>query len=105
RGVSFGGEEIISPDGESGTGLFSGPGGALKNNTRKGRPAPAVQTNDVVDPKAFSQQDATDKPSKTATERVATPIASALTPVKKDATAGFDDDAWDVKPAKQQSQH
>src|SRR4051794_36892945 len=31
RGVSFGGEEVISPDGESGGGLFSGPGGALRN--------------------------------------------------------------------------
>jgi hypothetical protein len=90
-------------DGEGGGGLFSGPGGALKNNTRKGRPAPAIQTNDVVDPKAFSQ-DASDKPMKTATERVVTPIASAPTPVKKDATAGFDDDAWDVKPAKEQPQ-
>jgi hypothetical protein len=90
-------------DGEGG-GLFSGPGGALKNNTRKGRPAPAVQTNDVVDPKAFSQQDTTDKASKTATGRVVTPIASAPNPVKKDAIAGFDDDAWDVKPAKQQPQ-
>ena len=57
RNVSFGGEEVI--DGESG-GLFSGPGGTLKNNTRKGRPAPAVQTNDIVDAdaeyKVFLQQ-------------------------------------------------
>jgi actin cytoskeleton-regulatory complex protein SLA1 len=99
RNASFGDGD---GDGEGGGGLFSGPGGALKNNTRKGRPAPTVQTNDVVDPKAFSQQDATDKPLKTANDRVATPIASAPTPVKKDATAGFDDDAWDVKPTKQQ---
>ncbi|TDZ19694.1 Actin cytoskeleton-regulatory complex protein sla1 [Colletotrichum orbiculare MAFF 240422] len=46
-------------DGDAGSsgGLFSGPGGALRNNTRKGRPAPAIQTSDVVDPKAFSQRD------------------------------------------------
>jgi hypothetical protein len=101
RNVSIG---DVDGDGEGAGGLFSGPGGALKNNTRKGRPAPAVQTNDIVDPKAFSQQDASDKPMKTATERVATPIASAPTPVKKDTSTGFDDDAWDVKPAKQQPQ-
>ncbi|KAN0110354.1 hypothetical protein V8E51_006741 [Hyaloscypha variabilis] len=101
RGVSFGGEEIISPDGESGTGLFSGPGGTLKNNTRKGRPAPAVQTNDVVDPKAFSQQSTEKSPH----EGVATPLASVPTPAQKDVVrSGFDDDAWDVKPSRQQPQ-
>jgi hypothetical protein len=53
RSVSFaeGGEE----EGGAG-GLFSGPGGALRNNTRKGRPAPPVQTSDVVDAKAFEQK-------------------------------------------------
>jgi hypothetical protein len=101
RGVSFGGEEIISPDGESGTGLFSGPGGTLKNNTRKGRPAPAVQTNDVVDPKAFVQE-SKDKPTH---EGVATPLVSMPTPAQKDVVrSGFDDDAWDVKPSKPQPQ-
>jgi DNA-directed RNA polymerase subunit H (RpoH/RPB5) len=99
RNVSFGGEEVISPDGESG-GLFSGPGGTLKNNTRKGRPAPAVQTNDVVDPKAFAQ-DSQEKP--TVHEGVATPLASVPTPTQKDVVrSGFDDDAWDVKPSKPQ---
>lgn len=45
-------------DGEGGSGgLFSGPGGTLRNNTRKGRPAPAVQTSDVVDANAFSKRD------------------------------------------------
>ena len=101
RGVSFGGEEIMGQDGESGTGLFSGPGCTLKNNTRKGRPAPAVQTNDVVDPKAFSQEP-NDKPVH---EGVATPLASMPTPAQKDVVrSGFDDDAWDVKPSKQQPQ-
>ena len=46
------GDEAASGDG----GLFSGPGGALKNNTRKGRPAPAVQTNDVVSEDAFKSK-------------------------------------------------
>jgi hypothetical protein len=100
RGVSFGGEEVITPDGESSGGLFSGPGGTLRNNTRKGRPAPAVQTNDVVDPKAFSQE-----PKSAVSEGIATPLASVPIPAKKDvARSGFDDDAWDVKPSKQQPQ-
>jgi hypothetical protein len=100
RNVSFGGEEVMTPDGESPGGLFSGPGGALRNNTRKGRPAPAVQTNDVVDAKAFSQ----DTPKSVISEGAATPLASVPTPAQKDVVrSGFDDDAWDVKPAKQQS--
>ncbi|KAH8593321.1 hypothetical protein B0O99DRAFT_653444 [Bisporella sp. PMI_857] len=98
RNVSFGGEDVLSPDGESSGGLFSGPGGTLRNNTRKGRPAPAVQTNDVVDPKAFSQE-----PKSARSEGIPTPLASAPAPAKKDpARSGFDDDAWDVKPSKQE---
>lgn len=82
-----------SPDGGEG-GLFSGPGGTLRNNTRKGRPAPTVQTNDTVDARAFSQE------PKSA--GIATPLASAPTPLEKDtARSGFDDDAWDVKPSRQ----
>ena len=74
----------------------------MRNNTRKGRPVPAVQTNDVVDPKAFSQE-SKDGPSKSAPEGVATPLASVPVPAQKDVVrSGFDDDAWDVKPSKQQ---
>ncbi|KAM0715184.1 hypothetical protein Q7P37_009649 [Cladosporium fusiforme] len=71
-------------------GLFSGPDGALRNNTRKGRPAPTVQTNDVVDEDAF-------KPKEASPEAKATPLASL--PAKAGGS-GFDDDAWDVKPSK-----
>jgi hypothetical protein len=80
-------------------GLFSGPGGALRNNTRKGRPAPAVQTNDVVDAKAFEQKadDAVKKPA----DATRTPLASAPKPERQ--TEGFDDNAWDVKPARRAS--
>jgi hypothetical protein len=98
RNVSFGEEET----GSSG-GLFSGRDGSLKNNTSKGRPAPAVQTNNVVDPKAFSQQE----PKSAIPESVATPLASVPTPAKKDVDvvrSGFEDDAWDVKPSRQQPQ-
>lgn len=84
-------------------GLFSGPGGALRNNTRKGRPAPAVQTSDVVDaavlsgkdqPVSATAEDRTQSPAPSSPKR-ATPNASRQSP-----NGRFDDDAWDVKPAK-----
>ncbi|SPN97825.1 uncharacterized protein DNG_01337 [Cephalotrichum gorgonifer] len=85
-------------DGEGG--LFSGPGGTLRNNTRKGRPAPAVQTTDVVDPKTFNQANAEaaaeSKSPSSAVSGGATSNAQAT-----GTAGGFDDDAWDVKPAKQ----
>ncbi|OBT74680.1 hypothetical protein VF21_06999 [Pseudogymnoascus sp. 05NY08] len=90
-----------SDEAEGEGGLFSGAGGALRNNTRKGRPAPTTQTSDTVDPKAFSQQNSGEPQTKTLAESVPTPIASAPAPVSKSASGGFDDDAWDVKPAKQ----
>lgn len=95
---------LDTPDGDSPGGLFSGPGGALRNNTRKGRPAPAVQTNDVVDPKAFSQDTPkSEAPKSAAHDGVPTPLATAPVPEKKDVVrAGFDDDAWSVKPAASQ---
>ncbi|PHH68778.1 hypothetical protein CDD82_289 [Ophiocordyceps australis] len=67
-------------------GLFSGPGGALRNNTRKGRPAPTVQTNDVVDAAALSASSVAKNGS----------MELAVSPVKASA-GGFDDDAWEVK--------
>ncbi|KAJ5114559.1 hypothetical protein NUU61_000318 [Penicillium alfredii] len=95
RNVSFGGEEVIG-NGEDGGqgGLFAGPGGGLRNNTRKGRPAPAVQTGDVVDAKAFEQADESKSP-----ERAASPRAPAVP--EKPVARGFDDDAWEVKQPKQ----
>ena len=85
-------------DGEEGGtgGLFSGPGGALRNNTRKGRPAPAVQTNDVIDPKAFEQK--TDDTVKKPLDAPAAPSTSVSNPDKE--VEGFEDNAWDVKPAR-----
>ena len=92
-------EGATSPDNVGG-GLFSGPGGALRNNTRKGRPAPAVQSDDVVDANMLKQKDA---PEEKAKERTETPLAQAPAPPKKDAN-GFDDNAWDIKPSKQSAQ-
>jgi hypothetical protein len=90
KNVSFGGDDDADGAANGEGGLFSGPGGALRNNTRKGRPAPAVQTNDVVDADAFKQKDETSK--------VETPLAIA--PARAVVSTGFDDDAWDVKPSK-----
>ena len=80
-------------------GLFSGPGGALRNNTKKGRPAPAVQTNDVVSEDAFKQKNESSSPAskEPPSDAKATPLTSA--PARQ-PTSGFDDDAWDVKPAR-----
>ncbi len=87
------GDEKEEEIGEAG--LFSGPGGALKNNTRKGRPAPATLTSDTVDPKAFSQQLTGGSGTKNDTEE------KSPAPISKVA-GGFDDDAWDVKSSKQE---
>ncbi|KAJ5780847.1 hypothetical protein N7457_006007 [Penicillium paradoxum] len=94
RNVSFGGEEFIG-NGEDGGqgGLFSGPGGVLRNNTRRGRPTPNVQAGEV-DPKAFGQGDEPKSPDSSASPP---PPAAAEKPVAR----GFDDDAWEVKQPKQ----
>lgn len=74
-------------------GLFSGPGGTLRNNTRKGRPAPAVESTDTVDPRAFEQDSLrTEKPNGVSEER-----ESKHAPRR--TASGFDDDAWNVKPS------
>lgn len=81
---------------EEGSGsLFSGPGGTLKNNTRKGRPAPAVQTPGSVDPDAFKQKTGSGSP------RVSPSPASKSPPPAQStekSAGGFDDDAWAPKP-------
>lgn len=86
-------------DGDGGTGgLFSGPGGTLRNNTRKGRPAPTVQTNDVVDAATFSNTNASRAGSS------GSKSLSAATNNKADSAVagGFDDDAWNVQPRPQE---
>ncbi|KAJ5818255.1 hypothetical protein N7474_003846 [Penicillium riverlandense] len=91
RNVSFGGEEVIDGDGG---GLFAGAGGTLRNNTRKGRPVPAVQASDVVDAKALGIADEP-KASSKSPEQVPSPSAPAVP--EKPVKTGFDDDAWEVK--------
>lgn len=101
--TKFGRTGAQAPEGESG-GLFSGPGGALRNNTRKGRPAPTVQSSDVVDASTFRQRDNDEEKAKPRSEATPTPLEKAPPPPQKD-TRGFDDDAWDVKPSKAPMQH
>jgi len=80
--------------------LFSGPGGTLRNNTRRGRPSPAQATKDEVDPKAFEQKTEAEKKAVPA-DATATPLASAPGP-KKDLLSGFDDNAWEPRELKSQ---
>ncbi|KAI0478670.1 hypothetical protein GGR56DRAFT_664768 [Xylariaceae sp. FL0804] len=94
------GREGKRGDGDNGSsagGLFSGPGGTLRNNTRKGRPAPAVQTNDTIDPKAFSQSREIDADQSASPSPITAPSRAA-----DKGSNGFEDNAWDVKPTRQQ---
>ncbi|CAG8113438.1 unnamed protein product [Penicillium salamii] len=93
RNVSFGGEEVIG-NGDGQGGLFSGPGGMLRNNTGRGRPAPNVTVGEV-NAKAFGQSDEPSSP-----ETPASPPPPAAEP-EKPAPRGFEDDAWEVKQPKQ----
>ena len=79
-------------------GLFSGPGGTLHNNTRKGRPAPTVQTNNSVNADTFKQPDEQNNAGP-AVSKSATTLPGPPTPPKD--IGSFDDDAWNVKPLKQ----
>lgn len=105
RTVSFGDEELKSNDDGShgnsptstGGGLFSGPGGALRNNTGKGRPAPPVQNDDIVDAETFRRKGIVEKKSKSSLE---TARAASIDLPGEKSTSGFDDDAWDVKPSR-----
>ncbi|KAI9657208.1 MAG: cytoskeletal protein binding protein, partial [Trizodia sp. TS-e1964] len=109
RNVSFGGAEVIQDSDErdqeaspAAGGLFSGPGGALKNNTRKGRPVPANQASDVVDPKVFELNTEV-KGKQPASSLPTSPVASTPASQPKDLISGFDDDAWNVKPSKKET--
>ncbi|OAL18072.1 hypothetical protein AYO22_10994 [Fonsecaea multimorphosa] len=84
---------INGTNGESAQGgLFSGPGGTLHNNTRRGRPEATRSTSDVVDADAFAPKDEEKKPPSDAR---ATPLTQA--PPREPVKGGFDDDAWTVK--------
>lgn len=88
--------DVAKTNGSAG-GLFTGPDGALQNNTRRGRPEANRQASDVVDAKAFEPKDERDKLPPA--ESRATPLTTA--PPREKVASGFDDDAWEVKPSKQ----
>jgi actin cytoskeleton-regulatory complex protein SLA1 len=79
-------------NGDAQGGLFSGPGGALHNNTRRGRPEPTRATSDVVDADAFAAKAEKKEPP---SEVKATPLTQARP--REPVSSGFDDDAWTVK--------
>ncbi|KAK4947859.1 cytoskeletal protein binding protein [Elasticomyces elasticus] len=91
RSASVNGTNGEAPAG----GIFSGPGGALHNNTRRGRPDANRQTTDVVDADAFSAAESDNRPRM---EGKATPLTEAPS---REPKGGFDDDAWTVKPSAQ----
>ncbi|KAF7543847.1 hypothetical protein G7Z17_g10419 [Cylindrodendrum hubeiense] len=101
RSVSFASDQGADGEGAAG-GLFSGPGGTLRNNTRKGRPAPAVQTSNVVDAKAFSKSEQSGTSDEDTKSPTPTSPGTTAPSSRQTATGGFDDDAWDVKPSKHQ---
>ncbi|KAF3934008.1 hypothetical protein ABW19_dt0210542 [Dactylella cylindrospora] len=76
--------EVIG-NGEGSKSLFTNPDGGLKNNTRRERPAPGVQTPDVVDPKLLEQRKDSPEPSR-----------------KQEPTK--DTDPWAPKPSKQETE-
>lgn len=84
-------------EGQGEGGLFSGPGGALKNNSGRPRPEANRSASDMVDPKALGGT----KDSETSSPAPLTP-ATTTSAVSTGKPGGFDDDAWDVKPAKSQ---
>ncbi|KAK3668536.1 cytoskeletal protein binding protein [Elasticomyces elasticus] len=93
-------DDSIMPVNGSAGGLFSGKDGVLRNNTaRKGRPAPPVLANDIVDESAFRAK-VEESPARREDAR-ATPLAGA--PARQATGGGFEDDAWDVKPARTQA--
>ena len=133
KSVRFGGESVaddedkddladvvkITAPTERKESLFSsGPGGALRNNTsRRGRPTTSKAAPDEVDGSLLSPTGATTtteaeepaererigvRPLKVPTSRLANYHEQA----PKEATSGFDDDAWTVKqkPPPQQPQ-
>jgi chemotaxis protein histidine kinase CheA len=85
--------------------LFSGPGGVLKDNTRRGRPSPSVNTRAAsinVDESVL--ENASAQLVRGSSPAIASPVqSSSLQPVaapKPVAAVGFgDDDTWAIRPS------
>ncbi|KZT37659.1 hypothetical protein SISSUDRAFT_1048179 [Sistotremastrum suecicum HHB10207 ss-3] len=89
--------------------LFAGPGGALKNNSRRGRPTPSKSTPPVkVDLESISN--ASDSLAKTSSPGVSSHLTgssnsllgSPIGSVPPRPSSGFDDDAWTNRPSSTQ---
>jgi hypothetical protein len=90
--VKFNRKRQVSLEEQAANGsLFSGPGGALKNNTAKGRPVPSSETKNELDPSLLKQGGSGD-------DKKATPLTTVPTPEK--VTNGFDDNAWEPRASK-----
>ncbi len=85
--------------------LFSGPGGVLKDNTRRGRPIPSVNTRGAsINVNESVLESASAQLVRRSSPATASPIqSSSLQPVaapKPVAAVGFDDDdAWAIRPS------
>lgn len=85
--------------------LFTGPGGTLKANVRRGRPQPSKSLPGTVDINAIGT--ASDQIQRTSSPQIMSPdnARPASTPVQPPprstsalaASSGFDDDAWTVR--------
>jgi hypothetical protein len=110
-GAGAGAGTVASPAEEApAAGLFTGPGGRLAKNTRRGRPQRNATLPDTVDSDALaaassqlSKVSLTPlEPAKPATPALASPVPPvSISPPpeeKKKPESGFDDDAWAIKP-------
>ncbi|RXK37875.1 hypothetical protein M231_04874 [Tremella mesenterica] len=87
-------------------GLFTGPGGKLANNTRRGRPEKKSTGPDSVDASALASisdqliKTSISPPPSVPPVTVSPPPAPSIQPTKPPKpTIGFDDDAWTIKPS------
>ncbi|KAE9991861.1 hypothetical protein EG327_010739 [Venturia inaequalis] len=88
----FGRKRVNFAEGGEEGGLFSGPGGTLKNNTAKGRPTPPVQTNSELNLEVLAKGGASSADKQT--------TARANAPSGGKTSDGFDDDAWAPRPSR-----
>ncbi|UZJ55843.1 hypothetical protein CBS101457_005163 [Exobasidium rhododendri] len=84
--------------------LFSGPDGSLKNNTRRGRPAPSASRSmssgvDAASLAAASESLARKSSPITRSSAASPEFTKASTPSIAVTANGFDDDAWTPRPS------
>lgn len=81
-------------------GLFAGPGGTLKNNTRRGRPQSSKSTvPGSVDLVSLSTASESIRQGSPSIPRVSSPLSAGSNLTR---ASGFDDDAWTNRPSSTQ---